>query len=297
MKFFEITIKPLSGFGTSLKGDTIFGHFCWQANQYPSLLEGGLEKQIRLYQEKPFAIFSSAFPIINVGQKQHYVLKRPHMPLSRLFPPASSRIKTLEKAKENKKREWMLVEKNKRIDLSVVDFITEKQLCAKIVNSETEKFMHTSSQQHNTINRLTGTTGEGQFAPYLSDNTYYISETVLVLFVLVNEDATDITSITEGIKRIGAWGFGRDASTGLGRFEVIGKEELVLNNDSSAFYTLAPSVPDISIFEKVYLNTFTRFGKHGDRLAHSSNPFKNPVIMADEASVFPRKMENLRNHI
>jgi len=140
---------------------------------------------------------------------------------------------------------------------------------------------------------MTGTTGEGQFTPYSKENTYYIPGTILAIFGLVDEDATDIERTVKGLERIGSWGFGRDASIGMGRFAVVGKEELVLNTDSPAFYSLAPSVPDMELIEKVYLNTFTRFGKHGDNLACSKNPFKNPVIMADEASVFIPKDKRL----
>jgi len=293
LKFFEISIKPLSGFATPLKGDTLFGHFCWQAKHDPALLEGGLEKQIELYGEKPFAVFSSAFPKIPDGSKQYYALKRPEMPLSMLFPSGSNRLETLKKVKENKKKKWMLVEKNTCIDPAVVDFITEKQLCTRIFKEGSEDLILTSSQQHNTINRMTGTTGEGQFTPYSKENTYYIPGTILAIFGLVDEDATDIERTVKGLERIGSWGFGRDASIGMGRFAVVGKEELVLNTDSPAFYSLAPSVPDMELIEKVYLNTFTRFGKHGDNLACSKNPFKNPVIMADEASVFIPKDKRL----
>ncbi|MGB9498179.1 MAG: type III-A CRISPR-associated RAMP protein Csm4 [Dissulfuribacterales bacterium] len=295
MKFYEISIKPLSGFGTPLKGDTLFGHFCWQANYDPALLDGGLEKQIEQYRETPFAVFSSAFPKISVGPKPYYALKRPEIPPSMLFPSGSSRLEKLKQAKENKKKKWMLVEKNTCIDPAQVDFITEKQLCAKFFTQTPDALIKTSSQQHNTINRMTGATGEGQFAPYSKENTYYFPGTVLAIFVLVNEETTDIKRIVKGLERIGSWGFGRDASTGLGRFAVAGHEELILNTDNPAFYSLAPSVPDMDIFKKVYSNTFTRFGKHGDTLACSKNPFKNPVIMADEASVFILKDKRLEN--
>lgn len=293
MKFHEITIKPLSGFGTSLKGDTLFGHFCWQADHDPSLLDGGLEKQIALYKNKPFAVFSSAFPKISAGARQYYALKRPEMPPSMLFPQGQSRLETLKKAKENKKKKWMLVEKNTCIDPARVDFITEKQLCAKIFEQKPDALIKTASQQHNTINRMTGTTGEGRFAPHSKENTYYFPGAALAVFVLTDEDATDIERIAKGLERIGSWGFGRDASTGLGRFSVSGHEELVMNTDGSAFYSLAPSVPETNAFKKIYSKTFTRFGKHGDILACSKNPFKNPVIMADEASVFILKDKGL----
>jgi len=64
VKLYEIIIKPESGFGTPLKGDTIFGHICWQVSYNPELLNGGLEKWIACYGERPFAVFSSAWPKI-----------------------------------------------------------------------------------------------------------------------------------------------------------------------------------------------------------------------------------------
>ena len=56
--------------------------------------------------------------------------------------------------------------------------------------------------------------------------------------------------------------------------------------EATACYALAPTVPDESIYEKIYFSPFVRFGKHGDMLAKSSNPFKNPVILADEGAVY-----------
>ncbi|MCK5098439.1 MAG: hypothetical protein KAR45_10075, partial [Desulfobacteraceae bacterium] len=109
LEFFEITIKPLSGFGTPLKGDTLFGHFCWQTSYDPSLVEGGLDRQIELYKEQPFIIFSSAFPKVINNSKEYYALKRPEMPLSMLFKQGKSRFETRKQAKDNKKKKWMLV--------------------------------------------------------------------------------------------------------------------------------------------------------------------------------------------
>ena len=42
----------------------------------------------------------------------------------------------------------------------------------------------------------------------------------------------------------------------------------------------------------MFFTPFTRFGRHGDVLAKSGNPFKNPVIMADEGGIFiPKNKE------
>jgi len=88
VKLYEIIIKPESGFGTPLKGDTIFGHICWQVSYNPELLNGGLEKWIACYGERPFAVFSSAWPKIKKNDAMHYAFKRPDFPTLRLFPSA-----------------------------------------------------------------------------------------------------------------------------------------------------------------------------------------------------------------
>ncbi len=292
MKFFDITIMPLSGFGTPLKGDTLFGHFCWQARHDPSLLEGGLEQQIKLYSAKPFAVFSSAFPKIQKNSEEYYALKRPEIPWNLFFPSKENRLKRLIKAKDSKKKQWMLVKKNSCIDPAEAEFITEKQISESIYKGR--EFLTKAPQQHNTINRLTNTTGRDMFAPYSKENFYYVPGALLSVFILINEEAVDINQILKGLQNIGKLGFGRDASTGMGRFKILDHNEIIMNSDNNAFYSLGPCVPDMENIKKVYSSIFTRFGRHGDYLACSKHPFKNPVIMADEGAVFILKDKNLK---
>ena len=62
MKLYEIILKPLTGFATSLKGDTLFGCFCWQAAMDREILPGGLDRWVACYGERPAVIFSTAWP-------------------------------------------------------------------------------------------------------------------------------------------------------------------------------------------------------------------------------------------
>lgn len=277
MKLYEITLQPRSAFITPLKGDTLFGHFCWQAAYDPSLVDGGLEQQIALYGKEPFAIFSSAFH--RTKKEATWFLKRPDIPL-RFFPAfvkmtKKERIRT---AKEMKNRKWMPVTEPLVLNPARDAFQDIKQ--AQI----------TMSHPHNSINRLTDTTGKGMFAPYSTQTAWFFPDTILSVFVLIRETVTDIDRIVSGLRNIGRWGFGKDASTGMGRFDVTGSRELSLPDCSKAdaFYTLAPSVPEKGAWQRCFFSPFTRFGKHGAELATGGNPFKNPVIMADEGAViFP----------
>ena len=299
MKTYEINIKPTSGFGTPLKGDTLFGHICWQAAYDHSLFGMGINKLLADYSNNPFLIVSSAFPKIN----DSYALRRPDMPIDMLFDlSGSNKADLIAKRKELKGKRWMLVKNNTVLrSLKSTDlYLSDEQLFSLISNAqdvETQRqmrkkgiksFVTDFTQPHNTINRLTGTTGEGQFAPYSVDQMVFIKEVELVIFVGLRDDIT-IESIIKSLKQIGPSGFGKDASTGLGRFEVIGHKEINLRTigaeDPNACYALAPCVPEKDAFNKIFFTPFTRFGRHGDILAKSGKPFKNPVIMADEGAV------------
>jgi len=174
---------------------------------------------------------------------------------------------------------------------SLIMIYTSVISAARVKAVEYESFISHLSQSHNTINRLTQTTGDDNFAPYTKENIYYYPETKLVLFVLIDENITDIDQIRKGLENIGKFGFGRDASIGLGRFAVCESNEInvAVPKDANACYLLAPCVPEKDRFERMYFTPFIRFGKHEDRLANAGNPFKNPVVMADEGAVFISK--------
>ena len=296
MKFSEITIKPVSGFGTPLKGDTISGQFCWQAKLDPSLFKQGFEATLKKYQKKPFAIFSSAF----LKLKDLYVFKRPSVPVS-FFKKNNeqSRKENIKKAKQEKSKEWMLIKDISMIDLSETEFVNEKEL-SKLLPPQNKalqknnEFAKAFSQTHNTVNRLTQTTAKGEFAPYICENIFYYTQARLSLFVIFDSDFITLESIKKGLQNIGQWGFGKDASTGMGRFNVEELTELNLpkTENANACYTLAPFVPEKDTYDSIYSKIFVRFGKHGASAA-LKNPFKNPVIMADESAVMvPENMED-----
>ncbi|MCI4462918.1 MAG: hypothetical protein JHC30_01955 [Caldisericum sp.] len=54
MKTYQIIIKPLTGFGTPLKGDTLFGHICWQIYYDKDLVGKDLETLLSDYLKNPF---------------------------------------------------------------------------------------------------------------------------------------------------------------------------------------------------------------------------------------------------
>jgi CRISPR-associated protein Csm4 len=304
MGTYAITIKPTSPFGTPLKGDTIFGHFCWQAAQDQNLLNGGLDVWIAAYPQKPFAVFSSAWPLIPDNGKTLYAMKRPELPAALLAmgDEKLSRQKRLEARKENKAKKWLLVGDDLRVSATMFRLASDhdlferclaprldrEQQTLRLLPRKQQKLLCAVEQQHNTIDRLTMTTGKGFFAPYAMENIHFLPDLELAIFAFIDEEATDIERMRDALTRIGHWGFGRDASTGLGRFEVAGCDEVHFPkiDTAEACYTLGPCVPEKETFRQAFFAPFTRFGRHGAPLVLTGKPFKNPVVMADEGAVF-----------
>ncbi|MBI5745584.1 MAG: hypothetical protein HZA13_01110 [Nitrospirae bacterium] len=312
MKVYEITIKPVSGFGTTLKGDTIFGHLCWQIVYDSRLVGKSLDELLSNYSVKPFAVFSSMYPKFVEGTDSYYAFKTPNLPMDELFNLPEDKKEKIGKRKQFKAKEWMLMKEGQRFtSFKNLKFIDDKELL-EIANaniteemrkqmrrSGSKKFAVLFSQSHNKINRFTNTTGEEGFAPYAVEQQVFYPETELALFVGFDETLMNIEQITTGLERIGISGFGKDASTGLGRFELgeIGEIDLFRLGCAApnACYTLAPCVPDKDTFSEIFFSPFTRYGRHGDVLAKSANPFKNPVIMADEGGIFKPKSQEVFN--
>jgi len=313
LQVYEIVIKPLTGFGTHLKGDTIFGHFCWQIAYDERLVGNTLDDLLLNYQTKPFAVFSSAYPRFCVGESCYFALKRPDLPMNMVFNLPDNKKQNIEKRKDLKAKKWMILQKDKktssfkevkyRTDTEFLEEDMKAYLSEKtgrdIKGVASKNFITTFSQSHNKINRLTSTTSAKGFAPFAVDQWVFYPETELAIFVGIDDAFMNVQQVKEGLERIGKCGFGKDASTGLGRFELIKESEIDLTNMGSdapnACYTLAPCVPERDTFSEMFFTPFTRFGRHGDIFAKSPNPFKNPVIMADEGGLFKPKDTEIFN--
>lgn len=312
MNTYEIIIKPQTGFGTPLKGDTVFGHFCWQLAYDNSLSGKDLKSLLLDYASAPFAVFSSAFPRFNIGDNNYCAFKTPSLPLGKIYKLPEDKREKIEKLKKYKSWKWMVLNMSRGFssfrdvrfcnDDILLDDIRagiSEETWKKLRKAGTNDLVTTSSQSHNSINRLTGTTGADGFAPFTVEQHVYIPEIELSLFVGIDEDVINIDQVKSGLERIGWAGFGKDASTGLGRFGLGDIKKIDLSKMGSdvpnACYTLAPCVPEKGSFKKMFFSPFTRFGRHGDVLAKSGNPFKSPVIMADEGGVFMPKDGEILN--
>ena len=135
----------------------------------------------------------------------------------------------------------------------------------------------------NTINRLTGTTGTGQFAPRQVHRIFFDEGARLDIYAVLDEARLSRDDLRSLLADIGLHGYGRDATTGLGKFEVIVMNEHTWPTEESEHWlALAPCAPDPSALDAdgcYYLPT-TRFGRHGNLAVSRGHPFKSPLLMA-----------------
>lgn len=271
MDTITVRLTPQSAFGTPPMGDSLFGQLCWGIRNRHS--EARLKELLDDYLDRrPFLVVSDALPAGYVP--------RPRIPLSRLGRIEPDQRKTL------KGRRWL-----------PIDSLDDPRgwLDNAVALEDSEVF----PQPHNSINRQTGTTGRGGFAPYVMLQTWYRPGVELDCRILFDSARISADEIMALFADMGATGFGRDASIGLGRFEARAVEGPwpASPPDAIAWLTLAPCAPQGLQLDanRSYYEVFTRFGRHGDMAVHQGNPFKAPILLARAGAVLaPSRFEPLQ---
>ncbi len=258
-RLFRLRLQPLSDFGTPLVGDTLFGHLCWALRWRHG--SESLAGCLRGYGSgSPFAVVSDAFP---AGW-----LPRPSVSLARLglaFDPA------LRKA--DKRRVWLpLAEADRPLGEWV-----------QSAGSPEGGLGRAAMVTQNTIDRMTGTTGTGMFAPRQVERMAFAAGQELDVYLVVNAASIEPAQVFQAFEDIGQTGYGRDASTGLGKFKVLDHQVFSWPAPPGVQHgiTLAPCVPEPSalLANDCHYLPATRFGRHGSSLALAGQPFKKPLLM------------------
>lgn len=275
MQAFRTTLRLQSAFATPLKGDTLFGQLCWTIRnrfgepRLRELLEGYTQGQ-------PFTVLSDAFP-------------EGYLPLPKL-PSELYRLPAEIDRKAVKKLSWLPETCVQETPLA--DWLCQADLVANH-NSDRQVFSTLSEkhpQPHNSINRQTNTTGENGFAPYSVEQEWFIPNLSMTVYILLDK-RIDASEFEQCLQDMGAVGYGKDASIGLGKFcvEAFAPYDLPAQANANACLTLAPCAPQRLGYDSQnsYYQLFTRFGRHGDIAVHQQGkPFKNPVLMAQTAGIF-----------
>lgn len=269
MKRIKVKIKPLTNFSSTILGETLFGQICWQIRVEQG--EDFLRQILQGYtQGAPFLIVSDAFP--------QNCLPMPLLP-SNFWNMDGQDLKA------SKKKVWI---ETKFLSKPIRDwkkFAITDLACSR-----------SSVQTHNTIDRYTGTTGTGQFAPFNSTVRTYPKDTLLDVYLLVIEELEKI--VLDCIKSIGLFVFGKDASAGQGKFELVSSEEVHWDSRAGSYLTLSSSdLSGMEIVSPTFYKARTHFGRHGGTSAVAKNPFKRPLLLAACAAVITPLESEARNWV
>lgn len=262
------TLALATPLGTPIAGDTLFGQCCWALREAQG--EAELTRRLDGYtQGQPWLIVSDGFP------SGH--LPKPTLPQN--FEPQRDPAAR----KDAKKKRWIpVIHAGAALPALLASAVDDTPAYGKAPLA--------TAQPHNTLNRLTGTTGEGAFAPYTMPQIFHAPGQRIDLYLVLDEARISAEEAGSLLTALGAAGFGRDASIGLGKFslEKMQLASTVTPADANAYWTLAPCVPQGLGFDsgRSYWRALTRFGRHGNTRALAGNPFKTPVLMAAPGAVF-----------
>jgi CRISPR-associated protein Csm4 len=271
MELHVFSLRPRSAFGTPLAGDTLFGQLCWAVRErwgevrLRALLEGYTDGQ-------PFLVSSDGFP--------SGFLPRPPLPDFMAVSPLAPQDR-----KAARRRQWLPVD---RVTSPVHEWASVAvDLAASEAGATRAVHGTLTVQTQNTINRLTGTTGTGPFAPRQVTRLALGTAAGLDLYVAIDVARISLDEVTSLLTDIGVFGFGRDASTGLGKFDLGESRPVVWPvSQASQVITLAPCAPNVEQLDptRCFYQPQTRFGRHGNLAVHGGNPFKKPLLYLKSAA-------------
>jgi len=254
--------------GTPLAGDTLFGQLCWALREAAG--EAELCRRLEGYTRgSPWLVASDGFPAS--------YLPKPTLPQHFAAPMDDPRQR-----KAAKKQRWIPAQH------------TGSPLGALLASAvdDATAYGHAprqTVQTHNTLDRLTGSTGEGIFAPYSVAQTFHAAGQRIDVYLVLDGERVSAAETAQLLAALGSAGFGRDAGVGLGKFTLVSFEPAAFAGPvgANAWWTLAPCAPQGLGFAgpKSYWRVLTRFGRHGNALALAGKPFKTPVLLAAAGAV------------
>lgn len=297
MNCLKIKIKPASGFITKIESDTLFGVFCW--NLLYIYGENRLVELLKNFDEEPFIIFSNAF----FADK----LPKPYLKPVIL---KNKNIKDIKKTAFLDKTDFINLlkdNKNKKTALTLTQI--NDLIYRRLEENQTRDNNETRGDcddkiggstinviiQKNCIDRLGDYSNNNLFAV---EETFYQEGIWLNIFVKYSDSLITKNEIEEVFSLIGKNGFGKDKSTGKGKFIFSTEEEFeekeLLNppDDINKYWIMSLSngyienIDNNELLEYKFIQSYAKFPKMGGIAASSDVPFKNPLILLTAGSTF-----------
>jgi CRISPR-associated protein Csm4 len=291
-KIYKLSLKQKSGLLTELDSDTIFGHFCWRMSDL--LGNKKLEEFLELYSKEPIFTISNGF----FERDNNIYLPNPLLPLPQQKPLSQKdeKIKQFISYKNSKSLKFLTLD---QFNFALKGDLAKLQDSLNSANFKTPKYfeyLRTSVK----INRSTLSSEESQLFSYApmfieeicpDNNKLQFSNTKTILFIKVLDQSNyEIFDCENIIKEVFYIGYGKKKSSGYGEFEVLNYElftDFDEPENSNAFITISNYIPSVDDELTDYYYDFKiKYGKYGEHLALSKNPFKKPLVLLLPGSVF-----------
>lgn len=274
MKWLRLRLFAESPFATPLRGDTLFGQLCWQIRHAEG--ETTLKDRLDGYcQQRPFAIISDPCVADHLPRPQapNYLLGLDNL--------------DAKKRKAVKNQRWLPLDAASEPLHQWANHLCDGPTVLERAGLTIAALRHTEFQPHNSINRLTMTTGE-EFAPYSSEQHWLHPQLGLDIYLL-HDERIDAETLLARLSEIGQLGYGKDASIGKGRFHLqrLAMPEWSHTNQANSWLTLAPCAPQGQTWsdEESFYSPMVHFGRHGSALVVMGQPYKNPLLLADTGAL------------
>jgi CRISPR-associated protein Csm4 len=285
MQTYRVRLRPLSATLSPWQADTLFGHWCWLIRYEEGEAELGTFLEPYLAGEPPI-VLSNGFP--------EEWLPRPILPprLRAASRKKTDQVEAMQAAKAGK-------------DVRFVSLDDFNDLCRgdEVLLTTSPDVVLQRTELKNLINRLTGTTAsfeiEGQEVGgtlFDRQELAYVYRTDLLrepLDVSIYVKAADegwATKAEDLFRRLARSGYGAKKTVGYGQFEVVGEIErfdgFAELDDANGFVSLSNWVPARGDPQVGFYDTLVKYGKLGEELAVSENPFKFPLTMLTAGSSF-----------
>lgn len=279
MDWHKIILRPAAPTLTPWQADTIFGHLCWAMARTEG--EGFLETFLGLYGlGSPPLVLSNGCP--------GGLLPRPLLGPRQRGPdtrPLKEQIKDARDSKKARKAQWLIPAEFERARRGENVIPTANNPYREVVT------------MHNTISRLTGTTGdEGSLFPLEGTTLAAEDEADRVITVYARVDPGFVACLRRCLDYLRATGYGKRKSVGYGALE-----EARLDDDfagftavggENGFVSLSNFVPAASDPTDGAWNTIVKRGRLGEEYATKAagdgnpRPFKRPLVMLAAGSCF-----------
>ncbi len=286
MKTFALSLKLKSGLLSELQSDTIYGHFCWRLKE-----KFGVEKLsefISLYKKnRPVFLLSDGLLKINdeIHFPRPFVFERPIIKNDKC-----DKVLEFAQRKFSKERDYLTItEVNEFLSSGkVVIQYSERPKGESKKRKRNKPILMENLRVSVQIDRHSLSSAEGRLFSY---NSLHTREDVsfLVLVKVLDDEDFKTYKCESLLKEVFEVGFGKKKSSGFGQFEVDWTEYSGINEpkNPNAFVVLGNYLPSKGdLITPIGYDINTKYGKLGEELSLSENPFKNPIVFLTAGSCF-----------